>query len=76
MKHYPSYGLYTEVRNIVEDQDGSLWIGTIDGLMSTSCHFRSPADIVFKTYRDQPDTDSIRFDSLSANDNFKVKLSL
>ena len=55
LKHYPSYGLYTEVRNIVEDQDGSLWIGTIDGLMSTSCRFRSPADIVFKTYRDQPD---------------------
>lgn len=55
LKHYPSYGLYTEVRNIVEDKEGRLWIGTIDGLMSIDSNFKTPAEIEFKTYRDQPE---------------------
>lgn len=55
LKHYPAYGLYTEVRNIVEDKDGHLWIGTIDGLMSLDTHFRRPEEIAFKTYHDQPE---------------------
>lgn len=50
--HYPGYGLYNEVRNMAEDQQGRLWIGTIDGLMSLSTDFRRPADIRFQTYRD------------------------
>ena len=54
-KHYPSYGLYNEVRNIVEDQEGKLWVGTIDGLMSFSADFKTPAEIPFTTYRDNPD---------------------
>ena len=54
-KHYPSYGLYTEVRNIVEDQEGRIWIGTIDGLMSIESNFKRPEQIHFKTYRDQPE---------------------
>ena len=55
LKHYPAYGLYTEVRNIVEDKEGRLWVGTIDGLMSLQTRFQHPEDIQFKTYRDQPD---------------------
>ena len=54
-KHYPAYGLYTEVRNIVEGRQGRLWVGTIDGLMSLDVRFAKPADIRFHTYRDQPD---------------------
>lgn len=55
LKHYPAYGLYTEVRNMVEDKEGHLWIGTIDGLMSIDCDFKRPEQIQFKTYRDQPE---------------------
>lgn len=54
-KHYPSYGLYTEVRNIVEDQQGNLWIGTIDGLMSLKSNFQRPEDIAFTTYHNTPE---------------------
>ena len=50
-KHYPAYGLYTEVRNITEDQQGRLWVGTIDGLMSLNRDFKKPQDIQFKTYQ-------------------------
>ena len=49
--HYPAYGLYTEVRNITEDQQGRLWVGTIDGLMSLNGDFSRPQDIQFKTYQ-------------------------
>ena len=49
--HYPVYGLYTEVRNITEDQQGRLWVGTIDGLMSLNGNFNRPQDIQFKTYQ-------------------------
>lgn len=49
--HYPSYGLYTEVRNITEDRQGTLWVGTIDGLMSINGNFSKPQDIQFKTYQ-------------------------
>ncbi len=55
LKNYPAYGLYTEIRNIVEDMDGCLWVGTIDGLMSINCNFNRPEDVQFKTYRDQPE---------------------
>ncbi|MBQ3700950.1 MAG: helix-turn-helix domain-containing protein [Prevotella sp.] len=55
LKHYPAYGLYTEVRNMVEDKEGHLWIGTIDGLMSIDGDFKRPEQIQFKTYRDQPE---------------------
>ena len=52
--HYPSYGLYTEARNITEDSKGRIWIGTIDGLMSIDGHFRRPEDIRFTTYQNTP----------------------
>lgn len=50
---YPPYGLYMEVRNIVEDNDGRIWVGTMDGLMSFDSNFKSPAEIKFETYRKQ-----------------------
>ncbi len=53
-KHYPAYGLYTEVRNIVEDKQGKIWVGTIDGLMHLNNHFKRPEDITFTTFRDTP----------------------
>ena len=52
---YPAYGLYTEVRNIVEDTKGRLLVGTIDGLMSFDNHFKRPEDIHFETYHDSPE---------------------
>lgn len=52
-RHYPSYELYTDVRSIVEDRSGRIWVGTTDGLMSFDGNFRSPADIKFETYRGQ-----------------------
>lgn len=54
--HYPAYGIYMEVRNIVEDIDGRLWIGTMDGLMSFNTDFSSPRNIKFETYRNDKGT--------------------
>ncbi|KAA6347134.1 Sensor histidine kinase TmoS [termite gut metagenome] len=51
-KQYPSYGLYMEVRNMTEN-NGRIWIGTMDGLMSFDINFNVPEDIIFETYRDQ-----------------------
>ena len=62
LKQYPAYGLYTEVRNIVEDNDGRLWVGTLDGLMSLDTHFDKPEAITFKTYRDQPEASFANYD--------------
>jgi len=53
-KHYPAYGLYTEVRNIAEGKDGKIWIGTIDGLMLVDCTSQKPEEIQFTTYRNTP----------------------
>ena len=50
--HYPAYGMYSEVRNIAEDAEGRIWVGTIDGLMSFRNTFRRPEDIVFHTSHD------------------------
>ncbi len=54
-QHYPAYGLYTAVRNIQEDQQGRLWIGTTDGLMSLDTRFTKPQALSFTTYREHPD---------------------
>ena len=55
-KHHPAYGLYTEVRNITEDQNGRIWVGTIDGLMSLNGDFKRPEDIRFTTYQNTTET--------------------
>lgn len=52
-KNYPSYGLFMEVRNMIEDNDGRIWVGTMDGLMSFDGNFRSEGDIKFETYRSE-----------------------
>ncbi|MBQ8521094.1 MAG: response regulator [Bacteroides sp.] len=49
--HYPSYGQYMEVRNIQEDKNGRIWVGTVDGLMSFEGCFTAPEEIAFETYR-------------------------
>lgn len=51
MQRYPGYGLYMEVRNMVEDERGRIWVGTIDGLMSFSGTFAQPSQIRFETYK-------------------------
>lgn len=51
--NYPEYGLYTEVRNIAEDNEGRLWVGTSDGLMSFPVNFSSPDKIEFEIYRNK-----------------------
>ena len=50
-ENYPKYGLYMEVRNITEDKNGRIWVGTSDGLMSFDSHFKNPANISFEIYR-------------------------
>jgi len=59
LKRYPSYGLYMDVRNITEDNDGRIWVGTMDGLMSFSSRFTSPEQIEFETYRGQSASSNI-----------------
>lgn len=51
LKQYPAYGLYMEVRTMTEDDEGRIWVGTMDGLMSFDGHFTNPEDIWFETYR-------------------------
>ena len=51
LKQYPLYGLYMEVRTMTEDNDGRIWVGTMDGLMSFDGNFTNPEDIKFETYR-------------------------
>lgn len=58
-KQYPSYGLYMEVRNITEDHNGRIWVGTTDGLMSFDGNFNLPEEIVFETYRDEKASSNI-----------------
>lgn len=58
-KQYPSYGLYMEVRNITEDDNGRIWVGTTDGLMSFDSNFNSPEEIVFEIYRDESASSNI-----------------
>jgi signal transduction histidine kinase/ligand-binding sensor domain-containing protein/DNA-binding response OmpR family regulator len=48
--NYPSHGLYMEVRDIVEDNDGRIWVGTMDGLMSFDSNFDTPEQIDFEIY--------------------------
>ncbi len=51
MTTYPGFGLYLDVRNMVEDADGRMWVGTIDGLMSFDASFRDIRRLRFETYR-------------------------
>jgi len=48
---YPEYGQYMEVRTIIEDEKGRIWIGTSDGLMSFDGNFSTSKDISFEIYR-------------------------
>lgn len=48
---YPEYGQYTEVRTIIEDEEGRIWVGTSDGLMSFEGNYSRSKDIAFETYR-------------------------
>ncbi|MDR0891515.1 MAG: response regulator [Mediterranea sp.] len=59
LKQYPSYGLYTEVRTLTEDNAGRIWVGTTDGLMSFDGHFTSPEQIEFETYRQMSDRSNV-----------------
>lgn len=47
---YPEFGRYMEVRDIIEDEDGRIWVGTSDGLMTFDGSFSSPDSIIFETY--------------------------
>ena len=51
MKQYPGYGLYMDVRNLVEDSHGKMWVGTIDGLMSFDVNFKTVRNLRFQIYR-------------------------
>ena len=57
--NYPKYGLYMEIRNITEDKDGRIWVGSSDGLMSFDSHFKNPNQINFEIYRSDTSTSNI-----------------
>ncbi len=57
--NYPKYGLYMEVRNITEDKDGRIWVGTSDGLISFDGNFKNPKEIDFEIYRNEKGTSNI-----------------
>ena len=59
LKHYPAYGLYMEVRTMTEDNDGRMWVGTMDGLMSFDGNFTSPEQIQFETYRTESESSNV-----------------
>lgn len=59
LKQYPPYGLYMEVRTMAEDNEGRIWVGTMDGLMSFNSHFTSPEQIQFETYRQVSDRSNV-----------------
>lgn len=51
MKQLPQNDLYMNARQIAEDNSGTLWVATTDGLLSFSGSFRKPADIAFNNFR-------------------------
>ncbi len=57
--NYPKYGLYMEVRNITEDKNGRVWVGTSDGLMSFDSRFKDPKRINFEIYRNEKEGSNI-----------------
>lgn len=57
--HYPPYGLYMDVRTMVEDESGRIWVGTMDGLMSFDTHFKAPEEINFETYRQSSNSSNV-----------------
>ena len=59
LKQYPAYGLYMEVRTMTEDEDGRIWVGTMDGLMSFDGHFTATEQIQFETYRQVSDRSNV-----------------
>jgi len=57
--NYPKYGLYTEIRNITEDRNGRVWVGTSDGLLSFDSRFTNPDKIDFEIYRSDTSASNI-----------------
>ena len=59
LKQYPPYGLYMEVRTMTEDDNGRIWVGTMDGLMSFDGDFTAPEQIRFETYRQESERSNV-----------------
>ena len=51
MKQLPQNDLYMNTRQIAEDNGGTLWVATTDGLLSFSGNFSKPNDIAFNNFR-------------------------
>lgn len=59
LRKYPPYGLYMEVRNMLEDNEGRIWVGTMDGLMSFDSNVENPEQIEFETYRKESSSSNV-----------------
>ena len=51
LKNYPQNDLYMSTREIVEDNNNTLWIATTDGLLSFNGNFKNPRNIKFNSFR-------------------------
>lgn len=69
--HYPKYDLYTNVRSVIEDNNGRMWVGTVDGLISFDNHFGSTRDISFETYREKDNSGIADNDIFSMYKDYK-----
>jgi signal transduction histidine kinase/DNA-binding response OmpR family regulator/ligand-binding sensor domain-containing protein len=76
--NYPSHGLYMEVRNMVEDGNGRIWVGTMDGLMSFDSNFKTPESIDFEIYhkKNQYSIVDIDVNTMYKDKNSKIWISM
>ena len=51
MKRYPHNDLYINARQIVEDNNHTMWVATTDGLLSFDGSFKNAEGIVFNNFR-------------------------
>jgi signal transduction histidine kinase/DNA-binding response OmpR family regulator len=67
-----------EVRNMVEDKSGRIWVGTMDGLMSFDSNFDKPEQIKFEIYhkKNQYSITDIDVNTIYQDHNSQIWISM